>query len=112
MPSGSKFVDDSFGQGSASLSAEKAKMQVLPPLSLLELKPEPVLPAGIGVGAMSCTDRSSRATGPDASKVDKVAAAPIALAPSSGSDYQSDIIKTEEDVPVDEVPAAAVQNEA
>jgi len=40
LPSGSKLMDDSFGQGSYQLSGEKLAQQKLPPLELLELKEE------------------------------------------------------------------------
>lgn len=47
LPSGSKLVDDSFGQGSYQLSGDKRQQRILPPLELLELKPQKKNPDGI-----------------------------------------------------------------
>ena len=58
--SGSKFTNDSFGQGSQALmSAGKPRVHILPPLELLQLKQEKGVPGGIQIGALE-TDRSHR----------------------------------------------------
>lgn len=58
--SGSKFTNDSFGQGSqAMMSAGKPRVHILPPLELLQLKQEKGVPSGIQIGALE-TDRSHR----------------------------------------------------
>ena len=58
--SGSKFTNDSFGQGSPALmSAGKPRVHILPPLELLQLKQEKGVPSGIQIGALE-TDRSHR----------------------------------------------------
>lgn len=104
MPSNSKLVDDSFGQGSYQCSAEKSKVQQLPPLELLMLKIEPPKPNGIGVAEL-LTDRSHHRESSSMSKpvvgtkqtanVRDFTAADNA-AEDSGSDYEEDdVIKTD-----------------